>query len=108
MRRIWEVLPKKWTDVIYLFDDGEYSAIWGTYQEDNTRHKYLGVRWNGGNNPDSLGYPSQGGNPLWYCEPDFLSRPILEALQNELVRITPITQRNEYQRNISIALSECE
>ena len=44
-----EVRPQKWLlDVNYpirvLYDDGDYSAIWGKYEN----IKALGVRWNGG------------------------------------------------------------
>lgn len=100
-----EVRPQKWSRVIDLFDNGYYSAIWGSYE--NRSDRCLGVRWNG-HDDEQYGYPKQGVYPLWYVEPDFLSRPILSALQNELVRNTSITRRNEYQRNISTALSECE
>lgn len=99
------VRPQKWSNVIDLFDNGEYSAIWGSYDESNTR--CLGVRWNGNDTDEPYGYPNQGRNPLWYVEPDFLQRSILLALQGELVENRSISRRNEYQRNILTALAEC-
>jgi len=65
------VRPQKWSNVIDLYDDGTNSAIWGTYDGDSAR--CLGVRWNDG-------YPSQGGNPLWYVEPEFATKNILLEL----------------------------
>ena len=54
------VRPRKWGNVIDLYDDGEYSAIWGNY--DGSNNRCLGVRWNGAEG--EYGYPNQGGNPL--------------------------------------------
>ena len=73
------VRPNKWKDVIDLYDDGENSAIWGVYN--NSKERCLGVRWNGGN---SYGYPNQGGNPLWYVEPDFVTKNILLELLSKV------------------------
>lgn len=70
------VRPGKWTHITDLYDDGESSAVWGNFEE--AAHKCLGVRWN-----DS--FPSQGGNPLWYVEPDFVTKAILLEL---LYRVT--------------------
>ncbi|HOF62574.1 MAG TPA: hypothetical protein PLM82_13440 [Candidatus Latescibacteria bacterium] len=43
-----DVRPEKWSNVLDLYDDGEYSAIWGNYDENPKR--CLGVRWNEGQN----------------------------------------------------------
>ena len=75
-----EVRPKRWSNVIDLYDDGEYSVIWGSYDESET--KSLGVRWNGSDN--NRGYPSQGKYPLWYVEPDFLVKAIILDLIKKL------------------------
>ena len=106
MRPGTEVRPHKWSNVIDLFDNGWYSAIWGSYEESNER--CLGVRWNGDNADDPNGYPKQGVFPLWYVEPHILHRPILLALQQELVNSPSLRRTPEYQRNIIIALGECE
>lgn len=104
MPRGADVRPQKWSRVIDLYDDGEYSAIWGSYDGDSQR--CLGVRWNGNNTDEPYGYPSQGGNPLWYVEPSFLARPILCALLSEICSNSSLQRRDEYQRNILTALSE--
>ncbi len=100
------VRPHKWSNEIDLFDNGWYSAIWGSYDESNER--CLGVRWNGNDTDKPYGYPSQSGYPLWYVEPHILQRPILLALQQELINNPSIDRISEYQRNIIIALGECE
>jgi hypothetical protein len=56
-----DVRPQKWSNVIDLFDDGYYSAIWGNYN--GNIKPCLGVRWNG-DEDGSMGYPNQGANPV--------------------------------------------
>jgi hypothetical protein len=97
------VRPQKWTNVIDLFDDGTYSAIWGEY--DGTAQRCLGVRWNG--DTDEIGYPNQGANPLWYVEPEFVARPILLWLLNAMNSNPNINNRQLYMQNILLALQEC-
>ncbi|MDD2803956.1 MAG: hypothetical protein PHV33_00245 [Elusimicrobiales bacterium] len=94
------VRPKKWTNIIDLYDDGKYSAIWGNYDGDKKR--CLGVRWNG--DKDKCGYPSQGGNPLWYVEPDFLTKDILFSLLYKAIQNKTAAQ----QKNVLTALSEID
>jgi hypothetical protein len=98
-----QVVPKRWQlDESYaikvLYDDGEYSVIWGKY--DNVRA--LGTRWNGeGDN----GYPSLFGNPMWFVEPDFIAIAILQRLQTMAIDITQsnrIAQQNNGLMNESI------
>ena len=71
-----DVRPAKWSDVIDLYDDGEYSAIWGRY--DGGAKRALGVRWNG--DGDGKGFPLSSGHPVWHVEPDFLAKGILSTL----------------------------
>ena len=71
-----DVRPAKWSDVIDLYDDGEYSAIWGRYE--NAPCRVLGVRWNG--HDGGKGFPLSSGHPVWHVEPDFLAKGILSAL----------------------------
>ena len=92
------VRPKKWKNVIDLYDDEAYSAIWGNY--DGGKNRCLGVRWNG--EKEHCGYPSQGGNPLWYVEPDFLTKDILSSLLYKVIHSNNLP----HQRNILIALAE--
>ena len=97
------VRPQKWTDVIDLFDNGDYSAIWGEYDESG--HRCLGVRWNGSEN--DLGYPSQGDNPLWYVEPEFVTRAMLLWILNELNSNQILPNQQTYIQNVLMALREC-
>lgn len=94
-----KVRPRKWSNVLDLYDNGWYSAIWGRFE--NSKHRALGVRWNGG---DDHGYPNQGKNPLWFVEPDFLTKGVLLALQQEIASDPKLGNSN----NISVALKEFE
>lgn len=97
------VRPQKWTDVLDLFDNGEYSAIWGRY--DNSQRRSLGVRWNGdSSNPNNIGYPRQADKPLWYVEPQFLTEAILQALLT--IVIQQYDHNDQWTRNLKIALDE--
>jgi hypothetical protein len=79
-----EVAPERWSNIRILFDDGVYSVIAGVYRsEDGSKRERLGERWNG---KGPLGFPSQGGNPIWYAAPPFLEVPILHGLLDELAR----------------------
>lgn len=103
------VRPEKWSEVLDLYDDGDYSAIWGCY--DRNEKRCLGVRWNGVES--ALGYPNQGGNPLWYVEVDFLTRPILHRLLDRILAPNQnkkpiIEKREKYIKNILTALQECD
>ena len=89
------VRPARWTDIKILWDDGDYSAIWGKFDGEER----LGVRWNGYD--DNIGYPSQGGNALWYAEPDLLTTPILREL---LIKSVQNGCPEEYINNINTAL----
>lgn len=102
MRAGSSVRPEKWNDILDLFDDGEYSAIWGNYNGAKTR--CLGVRWNG--EEGNVGYPNQGINPLWYIEPKFLTIPILSGLLLVVEADDTIKNRDEYNNNILKAINE--
>ena len=95
-----KVRPHKWlVDTNYpiriLYDDGDYSVIWGKYE--NTRA--LGVRWNGGT---EVGYPGQGGHPTWYVEPDFIAISILQRLLTFAID----NNETEFLDNINFAIQE--
>jgi hypothetical protein len=93
------VRPAKWSNVIPIYDDGEYSAIWGNY--DNSPNRVLGVRWNGSGT--DVGYPNQGAYPTWFVEPDCLTKMIL------LEFCFTVNQNPSYGdlQNILTALNEC-
>lgn len=99
-----DVRPQKWSNVIDLFDNGSYSAIWGSYENGE---RCLGVRWNG-HADEPYGYPSQSGYPVWYVEPNFLYKSILLTILYEITRNSSHPRTEEYQRNVLLALSECE
>jgi hypothetical protein len=92
------VRPQKWSNVIDLYDDGTYSAIWGCY--DNSPRRCLGVRWNGNVN---TGYPLQGINPLWFIEPDYLAKMILLEFCSKVNK----NPNNGNIQHILTALNEC-
>ncbi len=96
MPKVSEVRPNKWSNIKDLYDDNEYSAIWGDYNGDKGK---LGVRWNGGQN---FGFPHQGKYSLWYIEPVYLVRNILIEL------LYKVNQNNESGniKNILQALKE--
>ena len=81
-----------------LHDDGTYSAIWGNYEG----KLCLGTRWNG--DDKHPGYPSQMGNPLWYVEPEFLTKGILLQILSQLLTLPGIDRSHEYIRNTLAAL----
>ncbi len=89
------VRPQKWSRVIDLYDDGTNSGIWGSYE--NAPDRCLGVRYN-------EDYPNQGGNSLWYVEPDFVTKNILLEL---LSRVNLDASLGSVP-NILIALQEHE
>lgn len=99
-----DVRPQKWDNVLDFYDDGVYSAIWGNYEGSDNR--CLGVRWNG--DTGESGYPSQGGNPLWYVEPDFVTKEVLLSLLHRILKNTSPPRRQLYQENVLTALSEIE
>jgi hypothetical protein len=92
------VRPQKWSDVIDLYGDGKYSAVWGIY-DDSPAHR-LGVRWNG---DSDVGYPNQGSHPTWFVEPDYLTKIILLDFCSKVNKNPKVGEL----QNILTALNEC-
>lgn len=93
-----DVTPKKWTNIIVLYDDDKYSVCWGTYE--GSLQRRIGVRWN--NN-----YPRQGAHPTWYVEYDLFHLPYIEMLINiykSKSSLSPI--ETSYLSNCEIAHKE--
>ncbi len=95
-----QVKPQKWLrdenyPIRVLYDDGEYSIIWGKFEN----HRAMGVRWNGGT---AVGFPGQGGHATWYVEPDFIAVSILQRL---LTMAQDCADRTYYE-NILFAIQE--
>ena len=96
-----DVRPQRWENMLDLYDDGEFSAVWGTY--DNSPPRRLGVRWNGESN---VGYPNQGEHPLWYVLPDWLEKMILLGFCDKIAK-NPSEKNKKNIDNILTALKEC-
>ena len=62
-----------------LYDDGDFSVAWGTWDKNN---RCLGMRWNGDENSKyPAGFPiGKGGRPVWLVIPADLSVPFISAL----------------------------
>jgi hypothetical protein len=61
-----------------LYDDGDFSIAWGTY---DSGRKCLGMRWNGDpSDPNDAGYPKLFKHPVWFVLPKKLSVPLLKGL----------------------------
>lgn len=99
-----EVHPAKWRNERVLYDDGEYSAVWGNYEK--RPHQQLGVRWNGV--ADHPGYPNQGGHSLFYIEPEFLVPYVLRGLLARLETMSATHDRAEYMKRIREVLQGIE
>jgi len=89
----------RWSDVIDLYNDGEYSAIWGKFV--NPFARCLGVRWN--DVFGTAGYPCHGSHPIWYAEPPWTTKMILLELCNRVVK----NPKHGNMENILTALKEC-
>ncbi len=70
-----DVRPHKFPNPHVLFDGDGFAVAIGTWEQ---REPRIAMRWNG--EGDDVGYLSQGGNPLWFQLPDYLSIPVLAAL----------------------------
>lgn len=75
------VRPKKWSNVLDLFDDDVNSYIVGYYED--LGKDCIGVRWNGDvNNLKEIGYPRHADHPTWFVLPEHLNNQILQTLQS--------------------------
>lgn len=81
-----KVRPSKWTDVKPLFNDGDFSAISGRYE--NGSVFAVGIRWNGDpDNAEDKGYPKTFAHPGWFVLPRYLVEPVLLKLLSETERM---------------------
>lgn len=74
------VKPGKFKKHTIVYDNGLFSIAYGEW--DTQKELRLAMRWNGDGN--SIGYPSQGGNPLWFQLPNegIWTSEILRAIKN--------------------------
>lgn len=94
-----DVMPKKWKDIIILFDDGIYSICWGKFENNpNT----LGKRWNDN-------YPRQGSSPTWYIEYGLFAKScITDLIKLYENKINISSQEVEYLENCKKAITDIE
>ena len=59
------VRPAKFKVHKVIYNNGSFSVAYGNWENGGPR---LAMRWNG--YEEAIGYPSQGGNPLWFQLPD--------------------------------------
>ena len=85
------VRPKKWTNVIDLYDDGEVSFIAGNY--DGAKKISVAMRWN--KDPSEPGFPKQGKYPTWFVLPDWVAKIILPLFKN-----SPNSMPHEFDKTI--------
>ena len=107
-----DVTPLRWSNIIVLFDDGDYSVIWGNY--DNSKKRVIGVRWNGNDvleGQSDKGFPTSRGKPVWHVEAEFLTLPIVSKLIERNVWLYDNDKLSEghfreYKHNLMVVLQE--
>ncbi len=105
MPKAADVKPKKWSQLVVIFDNGRYSVVSGNYNgEYNGEPLCLGERWNGRNG--KLGFPSQGEYPTYHVVPEFLRLPILIGVYQELKRERDIPNWGEYLKAVLAELEK--
>lgn len=90
------VKPAKFRVHTVIYNNGYFSIAYG-YWEDG--EKRLAMRWNG--NDDEIGYPSQGGNPLWFQLPNdgIWTSEILHAIDRIVEHDNKIVELNNLLKN---------
>ncbi|MCR8560922.1 hypothetical protein KXD93_24910 [Mucilaginibacter sp. BJC16-A38] len=75
-----DVTPAKFHVHTIIYNNDGFSVAYGVWEDDKS--KRLAMRWNGNN--EEIGYPSQGGNPLWFQLPNesIWTSEILRAVDN--------------------------
>jgi len=93
-----DVQPKKWKELVILFDDSFYSICWGTFEG---KRYSMGQRWN-------ENYPRQGSSPTWYRIYPELVKCTLEGLKDLILKSEHLSheEKIEYENARKKALSE--
>jgi hypothetical protein len=60
------VRPGKFQVHTIIYNNEDFSVAYGKWENNEIR---LAMRWNG-DSDEEIGYPSQGGNPLWFQLPN--------------------------------------
>jgi hypothetical protein len=99
-----QVNPNAWSNHEVIYDDGEFSSVWGQFNGS----RCLGTRWNG-ETDDERGYPGQGAYPLWFVVPPFLALSTLERLHTAAIQSNLANpQREPYAQKIQDAIRQFE
>ena len=103
-----EARPRRWTNVVDLYDDKIYSAIWGTYRHKNGEdRRQLGTRWNGDKAESPKGYPNDRGHPQWHVIPTIFVEIILkEILTRNLANGNTASADNTYRALVEFKENE--
>jgi hypothetical protein len=74
------VTPEKFKKHTVVYNNNYFTVAYGEW--DKQKELRLAMRWNGGG--EAIGYPSQGGNPLWFQLPNdgIWTTEILKAIKN--------------------------
>ncbi|MBF0540376.1 MAG: hypothetical protein HQK91_02860 [Nitrospirae bacterium] len=97
-----------WENFMILYDDSEYSVVWGKY--DGADEYSLGERWNKGGETD-LGFPNIFGKPIWHVIPEIFTDAILLEIERLLIRgklsngdLMDSNELAKYRKNLKTAL----
>ena len=94
---------RKWKSAGEIYKSSLVSALWGGHSlnSSKTHEKVLGLRWEG--KGDDPGFPHVGRHPTWMPLPDFMTRPILERMREEVLEIPGNGELEEIEK----AIDEC-
>jgi hypothetical protein len=74
-----QVKPAKFHSHTIIYNNGDFSIAYGIWDGIDKR---LALRWNG--DEEGIGYPNQGGNPLWFQLPsdEIWTAEMLKAIKS--------------------------
>lgn len=87
-----KVTPAKFKVHTVIYNNGEFSVAYGRWENSDSR---LAMRWNG--DGQDIGYPNQGGNPLWFQLPNenIWTKEIMQAIDSISAYEQRLTTLNE-------------
>lgn len=88
-----DVKPKKWSNLLILFDDREVSYCFGNYE--GSLYRVVGTRYN-------HNYPTLAGHPVWYVEPGMMNKVIVEQLLKTLLIIKDVIYNRAINPDLSL------
>ncbi|WP_418233615.1 hypothetical protein [Butyricimonas virosa] len=87
-----DVKPGKWSNIIILYDNGDYSVCWGNY--DGGVERTMGIRWNDN-------YPRQGAWATWFVENHLF-------IESKIIQIIKLLHMGDCPGDKDLYLSNCE